>query len=52
MFYLLVNKLFLVTRVTLRVRVWIETLRYCSAADVFVVTLRVRVWIETVACGY
>ena len=34
-------------RVTLRVRVWIETISTFSIFSVIFVTLRVRVWIET-----
>ena len=33
--------------VTLRVRVWIETIHNGSSASSMRVTLRVRVWIET-----
>ena len=34
-------------KVTLRVRVWIETKRNDQLASIYLVTLRVRVWIET-----
>ena len=36
-------------KVTLRVRVWIETNSFAVLFSIILVTLRVRVWIETLS---